>query len=100
MPGKFSIPEFTNKDTKILIGSMLPMSVIINYILFGNRYFHESKTFLFATPVTFVLLSIAFVLYGMVAIFLRNRFPEEKDIYKRLTICLAIFSLLTALYVS
>jgi len=76
------------------------MSILLNYFLFGNRYFHNTGMLIFATLVTFIILALSFLTYGFVAISLRNRFPYGRQTIKRMTICLTIFFLMSALYIS
>ncbi len=95
-----NIPRYTNKDLPIMVITMLPMAVLTNYFLFGDRYFTEWKVFAWATLVTFILLCFAFFIYGLVAISLRNRFPNDHELFKRLTICITIFILMTGVYLS
>lgn len=72
------------------------MTVVLNYVLFGTRYFKELSVFLVAGAVTFIILALAWMAHGWVAVTLRNRLPKEKDTNKRLVIAIAIFSLMTA----
>lgn len=95
-----NIPRYTSKDLPIMVVTMLPMAVLTNYFLFGDRYFTEGKVFAWATLVTFILLCFAFFIYGLVAISLRNRFPNDHELFKRLTICITIFILMTGVYLS
>lgn len=83
-----------------MVGTMLPMAVLMNYFLFGERYFSDWAIFLPATLASFGVLCFAYLLYGLVAISLRNRLPGEKDLYVRLTICITVFVLMTGVYVS
>ena len=80
--------------------SMLPMAVLTNYFLFKEDYFAHSGNFMMATGITFLYMSVAFMTYGIVAISLRNRFPNDKDLFKRLAIAISIFFLLSAVYIS
>ena len=82
------------------MASMLPMGILLNYFIYGNTYFHSIGQFLVTTSVTFIYLGVAFLTYGFVAIFLRNRFPEDHQLFKRLAICLSIFFLMSAVYIS
>lgn len=79
---------------------MIPMAVLINHFLYGTRYFQEAGLLFSATAVTFIFLAFAFILYGFVAVSLRNRFPEEEQSFKRMGICLSIFFLMSAVYIS
>ena len=94
------IPRYTSKDFQILVASMLPMGMLVNYFLYGATYFDSVFKFLLITLVTFLYLGGGFLTYGFVAIFLRNRFPNDAQLLKRLTICLGIFFLMSAVYIS
>src|SRR5689334_3714210 len=100
MAASVSIPKYTSKDTYIMVASMLPMAVLLNYYLFGNDYFTSFKIFVLGTFALFIFLGSAFFTYGIVAISMRNRFTDDKDLVKRLTICISIFFLMSAVYVS
>jgi two-component system, LytTR family, sensor kinase len=96
----FQIPQYTSKDVPILLGSMIPLMLIMNTIMFGGRYFSAWDVFIPATLVTFVFSSSAFIVYGLVAILLRNRLPLESQLTKRLAICITIFIFMSAVLVS
>ena len=95
-----NIPKYTSRDFPIMVITMLPMAVLTNYFLFGSRYFKEAGVFGWATLVTFLLLCMAFIFYGLIAISLRNRFPHDHDLFKRLTITITIFIVMTGVYLS
>ncbi len=97
---KGAIPTYTSKDVPILFASMLPLGLIINYILWGDDYLGDLPVFLATTLTTFAYLAGSFITYGLVGISLRNRFPRDFDLPKRMTISLAIFFLMSAVYVS
>jgi len=100
MTGHIKIPKYTSKDIPILFGSMLPMSVLLNYFLYGSAYFKSLSIFAWTTLVSFAILGGAFLTYGFVAIFLRSRFPNDSQLLKRLAICISIFFLMSAVYIS
>jgi two-component system LytT family sensor kinase len=95
-----SIPKYTSKDLTIMVGSMLPLAMIINSLLFCNRYFQQAGVFVPATVVTFLLLAIGYPVYSLVAISLRERFPEERLLRMRLTLCISIFMIMSGVYLS
>ena len=100
MPRSLNIPTYTTKDFPILLASMLPMTCLLNYYLFGPVYFNNAPVFFLSTLTTFILMGSAFLTYGFVAISLRNRFPLDDQSYKRLAICITIFFLMSAVYMS
>jgi two-component system, LytTR family, sensor kinase len=95
-----NIPKYTSKDFPIMVATMLPMTVLTNFFLFGSRYFKEANVFAWATLVTFFLLCAAYFVYGLIAVSLRNRFPHDHEVFKRLTIAITIFVLITGVYLS
>ena len=97
---RLHIPKYHSKDFLVMVGSMLPMAVVTNYFLFGREYFGSVALFLPATVVTFIFLSVAFITYGLVAVSLRERFPDDKDFLKRTLICLGVFYLMSAVWIS
>src|SRR5688572_29648509 len=100
MGTSFKLPAYHAKDLVVLVASMLPMAIITNYFLYGEDYFSNTGKFLLATLVSFTFFGGGFILYGLVAISLRNRFPNDSDLIKRLAICLSIFFLLSAFNMS
>jgi two-component system LytT family sensor kinase len=100
MSRPLQIPKFHTKDFTVLVASMLPMSILLNYFLYYDLYFQSLQQFLLTTIVTFAYMGGGFITYGLVAILLRNRFPEDSQVFKRLLICLSIFFLMSAAYIS
>jgi two-component system LytT family sensor kinase len=100
MPARLNIPKYTSKDLPILVASMLPMAILLNYFLYGKVYFNNGRMFILGTTVSFLILGFAFLTYGFVAISLRNRFPSDRELLKRLGICISIFFLMSAVYIS
>jgi two-component system LytT family sensor kinase len=100
MPKPLNIPKFHTKDFTVLVGTMLPMGILLDYFWYGSDYFSSLSQFLFTTLLTFVYLGLAFLTYGLVAISLRNRFPDDSQLFKRLLICLSVFFLMSAVHIS
>jgi sensor histidine kinase YesM len=100
MAGRFKIPTFHTKDFTVLVGSMLPMDILLNYFFYDKAYFSSASQFFITTVLSFIYLVGAFLTYGLVAILLRNRFPEDHQLVKRLAICMGIFFLMSAVYIS
>lgn len=94
------IPKFHTKDFTVLVGTMLPMAILVNYFMYRDAYFSSTSQFIITTIVSFLFFGGGFLTYGFVAIALRNRFPEDRQLFKRLAICLSIFFLMSAVYIS
>lgn len=95
-----TVPKYTSKDFPIMLATMLPMTLIMNYFLFGKIYFLAGDVFFWATLVTFLVLCLAFFLFGLVAISLRARFPQDREQRKRMVISIAVFITMTSVYLS
>ena len=100
MSRSLKIPTYHAKDFVVLVASMLPMAILTNYFLYDEEYFGNTGNFLLATFVSFLFFGGGFLTYGFVAISLRNRFPNDSDLIKRLAVCLSIFFLMSAFYMS
>lgn len=100
MTSSLNIPKFHTRDFTVLVASMLPMSILLNYFFFGKGYVSSPVQFIVTTLATFIYVGIAFITYGLVAISLRNRFPEDQQTIKRISICLSVFFVMSAVYIS
>jgi hypothetical protein len=78
---------------------MFILTLIIDYIIFEN-YFSDASVFFWGTLVTFSVLIPVFFTYGLVAISLRSRFPDDNETIIRITICICIFLLLSAVIIA
>lgn len=97
---KLHIPTYSSKDLQIMLFTMLPMAVVMNFTIWGTPYFTNLWHFTAATVVSFALLCLSFIVYGIVAVSLRYRFPKEEEVPKRLFITITIFILMSAVVIS
>jgi len=95
-----TIPQYTRQDRKILLGVLTPGIVVLNLLIFGTRYLQEWKVFLFATPFTFAIMSVSWIMHTWVAVTLRNRFTAENDSPKRIVIAIVLFLTMTGVTIS
>lgn len=95
---KLKLPRYTSKDYAVLGIVLLPITLVINWVIFGSRYFSDGRIFLFATLLTAAGFCINFILCGWVAILMKKRFPAENQVGKRLTLMIVSFILFTGLF--
>src|SRR6476661_2112420 len=100
MAGYIKFEKYNSKELHIMVLTMFPMAILMNYFLFGSVYFRELRVFAWATLVTFIVLCLAFFIYGQIAVSLRNRFPNAHEVYRRLFLTITVFVLLTGVYLS
>jgi two-component system LytT family sensor kinase len=92
------LPKYTSKDNYVMLIVMPPLVILLNSILFGKLYFSNIKVFLFASFITGIACCLDFVICGFIGMALRNRFPSEEQIAKRLTLMIITFIVLTELF--
>lgn len=78
--------------------TILPLSLIINSVIFGGSYYSNWQQFLFATLLTGLLFCIDFIICGSVAVLLKRRFPSDNQVGKRLSLMILSFILFTGLF--
>ena len=77
------VPEYSKHDTRISLFIMPPYVLVINYLMFGKRYFTEFEVFWKAT---LIFLAVSFVMYKLISTFaiaIRTRLPQSRDALKR-----------------
>jgi two-component system LytT family sensor kinase len=94
------LPQYTKKDWLIFSMAMPVIVAIINFLLFATKYFIDLKIFLLASLCTFLIMGSSWQSLTWIAVTLRNRFPKDHDLLKRLSIALSLFIIITALTIS
>lgn len=92
------LPKYTSKDYRVLLWVILPFAIVLNTLIFGKQYYSAWIIFLMATLITSVACAIDFVICGYVAVALKTRFPNEKQLAKRLTLMILMFLTITGLF--
>lgn len=95
---KIGLPQYTSKDYYVWAIIILPLTIVMNSVIFGTRYFGNGIMFTGATLITALAFTIDFVLCGFVAVLLKNRFPEESQTGRRLSLMIIVFLLVTGIF--
>lgn len=95
---KMRLPQYSSKDYYVMLWVMLPLTILLNSILFGRLYYTNWQVFVLATLISGTGACIDFILCGYIAVALKQRFPLEKQVPKRLTLMILAFLLLTGLF--
>src|SRR6185503_6178483 len=93
------LPRYTNKDMAIMLWTMTPFSILLNIIIFEQRYFLAPRILLLATPLTLLIMIGSFILYGHIAVTCRQRLPGDHNFLKRTLILLSLFLTISALII-
>lgn len=92
------LPRYTSRDYTVLAALLVPVTLIINSVIFGGSYFSSWKYWLFTTAVTAAVFCIDFMICGWIAMMMKKRFPGENQVSIRLTVMILLFILLTGLF--
>src|SRR5690349_1730862 len=92
------LPKYTTKDYMVLLWVILPISIVLNTLIFGRLYFSSWYIFAIATLISAIAFTIDFVICGFVAVTLKSRFPREKDLVRKLTLMIFTFLIITGLF--
>jgi len=83
--------NYSSKEKLIGILVIPPVAVAINYFIFGTPFFTSLGNFLIPTLVTSTVVLVVYILCGMTATILLNRFPKYSQAFKRIGIELLCF---------
>lgn len=97
---RLTLPRYTRKDLWIFAGVVPIIVLVYNTLIFGNRFFTEGKVFLWASLSTFLILGSFWFIFTWIAVTLRNRFPKDSDLMKRMLISIFLFIIINALIVT
>ncbi|MFT3705357.1 MAG: histidine kinase [Agriterribacter sp.] len=95
---KIELPQYTSRDNQIMLLVIIPFSIGLNSAIFGKMYFTNWKVFVSATLISGVAFCLDFILCGVVAMLLKQRFPSEKDTRTKLIIMILTFWMITGLF--
>ena len=85
---------YSRKEWLIMWIIMPPITMLLNYSLFGKDYFFDLRTFLLASLPTFAILVLVYISCGMVATVLLNTFPKYQQTFKRIGLSLLAYILI------
>ncbi|RYF84955.1 MAG: hypothetical protein EON98_07830 [Chitinophagaceae bacterium] len=95
---KFRLPQYSGKDYLVLAIIILPLTLALNSVLFGSRYFTNWNIFLPSTLITAILFSLEFTLCGAIAMQVRRRMPDEEQTPRRLFAMIICFVAMSGVF--
>lgn len=95
---KTRLPQYSGKDYIVLVVVILPITIAINSLIFGSRYFVHAGIFIPATIFTGIWFSLDFVLCGIIAESLKKRMPRGADTPRRLFYMILAFVAMSGLF--
>ncbi len=79
-------PKFTKQDLLIMVTIQPILVLFVNFMLFGLQYFFSARTFLLSGLLVFIGYLIGWFTCTWIAVTVRNKFPNNKEIAKRIFI--------------
>jgi len=90
------VPRFTGSDIKIMFTILVPYVVVLNFILYGQRLFSSPDIFILLLATSLLIKVVFWQFHTWVAVELRNRYPLDRQIMKRIGTALLCFYVMTA----
>ena len=91
---------YSSKERQIGMIILPPVAVAMNAVLFGAPYFQSWQGFLFPTLITTGVVGLIYILCGMVATVLLNRFPKYSQTFRRIGLGVLAYLAITAIAVT
>ncbi|WP_121354983.1 sensor histidine kinase [Flavisolibacter nicotianae] len=95
---KLRLPQYSGKDHLVLAIIFLPLTMGLNAIIFGGRYFTRWDIFLPTTLLTSLVFSVNYIICSAFSIWLKNRMPAERQTNRRLLYMIALFVALSGVF--
>jgi two-component system LytT family sensor kinase len=91
------IKRYSSKEPMIFVWFMVPYVVLINLLIFGSCIFSSLKIFLKVFGASAVYFALIYTVFGMVAVLVKKRLPEDKQLFKRIAVLLPVFYIMNIL---
>ena len=88
--------KYSSKERLIGLLVIPPVAIVINFFVFGPTYFDNLAHFLLPTLVTCTIVLIIYILCGMIATIMLNRFPKYSQALKKIGLELLFFVMITS----
>jgi hypothetical protein len=85
------LKRYNQKEPLVFLFVMVPYVVVINLLLFGTCIFSSTGMFLKSFAYNSIYMFLIYFVFGSVAIFIRNHFTADADLFKRIATMLPIF---------
>ncbi len=82
---------YSRKEWVIALLLLPPFALLLNYVLFGNKYFESWEPFFLASLITTLVIFVVYICCGMIATLMRNRFPKYSQTFRRILFSLLIY---------
>jgi hypothetical protein len=88
------LKRYSRKEPLVFVWVMIPYILIMNMVIYGSCIWRSVGDFastFFSSGVYFLFI---YLLFGIVAVFIRNRIPAGNDLFRRISVMLPVFYLM------
>ena len=94
------VPIYTRKDWLIISVMLPPVIVVINYLIFGNRYFTDTTLIVWASFISLTAGLLSWMVQIIVAIRLQKKYPGYHQTIRRLFCSVLLYFIITTATIS
>jgi two-component system LytT family sensor kinase len=94
------LPKYTSKDTYLFWCVVPVLTTLINFSLFGYRFFSELPVFLIGGVIGFFLLTLLWFVFNSIAILTKGHFESDRYPFKRMFTTICLYVIITTLFIT
>jgi sensor histidine kinase YesM len=89
------LPYYTRKDRLIILVLLPPVVLLINYWIFGKRYFTGGRLFLVTSVLSGLIGFLSWRVQILVAVVMQKKYPRYSQTFRRIVISLLLYIIIT-----
>jgi two-component system LytT family sensor kinase len=93
------IKRYSSKEPLIFVWFMVPYTIVMNGLVFGNCIFSSLKVFAKLFGISVLYFALIYSVFGVVATLVKKRLPEDGQLFKRIGLLLPLFYVMNILTV-
>jgi two-component system LytT family sensor kinase len=86
--------RYSSQEGIIFLWAMVPYTVIINVMVFGKCFARDLFTFTKISALGLLYFAVVYSVFGLVALIVKKKYPEDGSFFRRIGTMLPIFYLL------
>lgn len=95
-----ALTRYSKKEPAIFVWVMIPYVIVLNLLIFGQCIFTSLREFLLSFLYSGIYFFCIYLLFGIVALFIKKRFPGTGELFKRIVILLPVFYVMNIVSIS
>src|SRR5688572_11750251 len=86
-----AIKRYSDAEPLVFVWVAIPYIVFMNLLIFGGCIFSSWSTFGLSCLVSTIYFFVVYGVFGTVAVYIKNKFPDASDLFKRVSLLLPLF---------